>query len=48
MIDEAHEVFANIYRRYDKDGHLTTPGPTEARMADRIRGFPTPEPQCCC
>jgi superfamily II DNA or RNA helicase len=38
IIDEAHEVFANIYRRYDKDGIYNTES-TEARMADRIRGF---------
>ena len=38
VIDEAHEVFANIYRRYDKDGIYNTDS-TEARMADRIRGF---------
>ena len=38
VIDEAHEVFANIYRRYDKDGIYNTES-TEARMADRIRGF---------
>ena len=38
MIDEAHEVFANIYRRFDKDGKYNTES-TEARMADRVRGF---------
>src|SRR3954464_11493141 len=38
VIDEAHEVFANIYRRYDKDGIYNAES-TEARMADRIRGF---------
>src|SRR3984957_5783215 len=38
VIDEAHEVFANIYRRYDKDGIYNTES-TEARRADRIRGF---------
>ncbi len=38
VIDEAHEVFANIYRRYDKDG-IYNKESTEARMADRIRGF---------
>ena len=38
VIDEAHEVFANIYRRYDKDGIYNTDS-TDARMADRIRSF---------
>jgi superfamily II DNA or RNA helicase len=38
VIDEAHEVFANIYRRYDKDG-IYKEESTEARMADRVRGF---------
>jgi hypothetical protein len=38
VIDEAHEVFANIYRRYDKDGVYRADS-SEARMADRIRGF---------
>lgn len=38
VIDEAHEVFANIYRRYDKDGEYRADS-SEARMADRVRGF---------
>jgi hypothetical protein len=38
VIDEAHEVFANIYRRYDKDG-LYNSDSDEARMAGRVRSF---------
>jgi uncharacterized membrane-anchored protein YhcB (DUF1043 family) len=38
VIDEAHEVFANIYRRFDKDGNYTPDSP-EARTADRVRSF---------
>jgi adenine-specific DNA-methyltransferase len=38
IIDEAHEVFANIYRRFDKHGNYAEDS-TEARMADRVRGF---------
>src|SRR5579871_1270351 len=38
VIDEAHEVFANIYRRYDKHGNYTQDS-TEARTADRVRGI---------
>src|SRR3954468_17982890 len=38
VIDEAHEVFANIYRRFDKHGNYNDDS-TEARMADRVRGF---------
>lgn len=38
VIDEAHEVFANIYRRFDKHG-IYTEDSSEARMADRVRGF---------
>jgi superfamily II DNA or RNA helicase len=38
VIDEAHEVFANIYRRYDKDGVYRSDS-DEARMAARVRGF---------
>lgn len=38
VIDEAHEVFANIYRRFDKDGIYKSES-TEARVADRVRGF---------
>jgi superfamily II DNA or RNA helicase len=38
VIDEAHEIFANIYRRYDKDG-IYRADSDDARMADRVRGF---------
>ncbi|MGO9263226.1 MAG: SNF2-related protein [Bryobacteraceae bacterium] len=38
VIDEAHEVFANIYRRFDKYGHYN-PDASEARTADRVRSF---------
>src|SRR5262249_7366975 len=38
VIHQAHQVCANIYRRYDKDGIYNTQS-TEARMADRVRGF---------
>jgi SNF2 family DNA or RNA helicase len=38
VIDEAHEVFANIYRRFDKDGNYN-PDSSEARTADRVRSF---------
>src|SRR5262249_31528886 len=38
VIDEAHEVFANIYRRFDKHGNYSEDS-GEARMADRVRGF---------
>ena len=38
VIDEAHEIFANIYRRFDKHGNYDADAP-EARMADRVRGF---------
>ena len=38
VIDEAHEVFANIYRRFDRQGTYR-PDSSEARMADRVRGF---------
>ena len=38
IIDEAHEVFANIYRRFDKRGDYR-PDSTEARIADRVRSF---------
>jgi hypothetical protein len=36
VIDEAHEVFASIYKRFDKDGNYN-PLSTEARTADRVR-----------
>jgi superfamily II DNA or RNA helicase len=38
VIDEAHEVFANIYRRFDKDG-IYREDSDEARMAGRVRNF---------
>jgi hypothetical protein len=38
IIDEAHEVFANIYRRFDKHGDYR-PDSEEARIADRVRSF---------
>jgi ERCC4-related helicase len=38
IIDEAHEVFANIYRRFDKRGDYR-PDSAEARIADRVRSF---------
>jgi len=38
VIDEAHEVFANIYRRFDKDGDYRSESP-DARIADRVRSF---------
>jgi SNF2 family DNA or RNA helicase len=38
IIDEAHEVFANIYRRFDKHGDYRVDSP-EARIADRVRSF---------
>jgi superfamily II DNA or RNA helicase len=37
VIDEAHEIFANIYRRYDKDG-IYLDDSDEARLAHRVRG----------
>ena len=38
VIDEAHEVFANIYRRFDKEGDYRSESP-DARIADRVRSF---------
>lgn len=38
VIDEAHEIFANIYRRYDRFGIERTDSP-EARIASRVRSF---------
>jgi SNF2 family DNA or RNA helicase len=38
VIDEAHEVFANIYRRFDKEGDYRSDS-SEARIADRVRSF---------
>ncbi|HXB70922.1 MAG TPA: SNF2-related protein [Candidatus Acidoferrales bacterium] len=38
IIDEAHEVFANIYRRFDKYGNYRSDS-AEAQTADRVRSF---------
>ena len=38
VIDEAHEVFAGIYKRFDKEGNYNTLS-TEARTADRVRSL---------
>ena len=38
VIDEAHEVFANIYRRFDKNGDYREDSP-DAQTAGRIRAF---------
>jgi superfamily II DNA or RNA helicase len=38
VIDEAHEVFANIYRRFDKHGNYRSDSP-EATTAGRVRSF---------
>jgi superfamily II DNA or RNA helicase len=38
VIDEAHEVFANIYRRFDKHGNYRADSP-EATTAGRVRTF---------
>ena len=38
VIDEAHEVFAGIYRRYDRKGGLREDAP-HARMAARVKAF---------
>src|SRR6516165_6290502 len=38
VIDEAHEVFANIYRRFDKHGNYRSDSP-EATTAGRVRTF---------
>lgn len=38
VVDEAHEIFANIYRRYDKHGVYRSDS-DGARIADRVRGF---------
>jgi SNF2 family DNA or RNA helicase len=37
VIDEAHEIFAAIYKRFSRDG-VYDPDSTEARMAQRVRG----------
>ena len=41
MIDEAHEVFASIYKRFDKDGNYD-PESDEAQTADRVRSLLKP------
>jgi adenine-specific DNA-methyltransferase len=38
VIDEAHEFFANIYKRFDQDGNYK-PDANEAQIADRVRGL---------
>jgi hypothetical protein len=38
VIDEAHEFFANIYRRFDKEGNYETDS-DEAQIADRVRSL---------
>src|SRR5713226_6133559 len=38
VIDEAHEVFSGIYKRYDKQGHYNSDS-SEAQIADRVRSF---------
>lgn len=41
VIDEAHEIFANIYRRFDKEGTYRNDA-DEAQIADRVRSFLRP------
>jgi adenine-specific DNA-methyltransferase len=38
VIDEAHEIFAGLHKRYDRDG-LYDDTSVEALMAHRVRGF---------
>ena len=38
VIDEAHEIFAGLHKRYDRDG-IYDETSTEAVMAHRVRGF---------
>lgn len=38
VIDEAHEIFAGLHKRYDRDGSYDEAS-DEARMAHRVRGF---------
>jgi len=38
VIDEAHEIFAGIYKRYTREGELRD-GADEARTAARVRAF---------
>ena len=43
VIDEAHEIFAGIYRRFDKSGNYRDDDELKtARMAHRVRQFLTP------
>jgi adenine-specific DNA-methyltransferase len=41
VIDEAHEVFANIYKRFDRNGEYD-PHSSEAQTADRVRSILKP------
>ncbi len=41
IIDEAHEIFAGIYKRYDKAGEYKVDS-GEAQIADRVRSFLKP------
>src|SRR5262249_21938937 len=38
VIDEAHELFAGLYKRYDRDG-LEDPASDQAVTAHRVRGL---------
>ena len=38
VIDEAHEIFAGLHKRYDRDG-MYDEDSDQARMAHRVRGF---------
>ncbi|HEY2290846.1 MAG TPA: SNF2-related protein [Thermoanaerobaculia bacterium] len=38
VIDEAHEIFAGLHKRFDRDGTYEEDS-DEARMAHRVRGF---------
>ena len=38
VVDEAHEIFAGLHKRYDRDGAYDETS-TEAVMAHRVRGF---------
>ena len=41
VIDEAHEIFAGIYKRFDKEGHYKADS-SEAQIADRVRSILRP------
>jgi adenine-specific DNA-methyltransferase len=41
VIDEAHEVFANIYKRFDREGNYKEDS-DEAQIADRVRSLLKP------